>query len=114
LRVLPGGRARRGVAAVPDRDVAAQAVERRLVEDLGDQAEVLVDDERRTVADGDPGRLLAAVLQGVEAVVGELGDVLAGSPDAEHAALLPRWRLLGTSLTLPAEPGRAGVTPRAR
>ena len=79
---------------MPDRDVAAQAGQRRLVEDLGDQAEILVDDDAGAVADGDAGRLLAAVLQGVEAVVGELGDVLAGSPDAEHAALLPRWRLL--------------------
>jgi hypothetical protein len=30
------------------------------------------------------------VLQRVEAVVGELGDFLAGSPDAEDAALFPR------------------------
>ena len=36
--------------------------------------------------DRDAGRLLAAVLQGVEAVVGELGDLLARRPDAEDAA----------------------------
>ena len=42
----------------------------------------------RAVRDGDAGRLLAAVLQRVQAVVGELRDVLTGRPDAEDAALL--------------------------
>ena len=47
LRVLPGGGAGRGVAGVPDREVPAQAAQRRLVEDLADQPEVLVDDDAR-------------------------------------------------------------------
>jgi hypothetical protein len=62
LRVLPGGGSGGRVAAVADGDVAAQAVQCRLVEDLGDEAEVLVHDERGAVADGDPGRLLPPVL----------------------------------------------------
>ncbi len=37
-----------------------------------------------------PGRLLAAVLQGVEPEVGELRDVLTGGPDAEDAAHVGR------------------------
>ena len=67
-------------------------VEVALVEDLRDQAHVLVDQDLLAVADGDAGRLLAAVLQGVEAEVGELGDlgrVVAGAvtgPDAEDPA----------------------------
>ena len=61
-------------------------LERGLVEDLRDQAHVLVDQDLAAVADRDAGRLLAAVLQGVEAEVGQLGDVLAGGPDAEDAA----------------------------
>ena len=40
------------------------------------------------VGHGDARRLLAAVLQGVEAVVGEVGDVLARGPDAEDATFL--------------------------
>ena len=60
---------RGGVAAVADRDVADQAGERRLVEDLGDQAHVLVDEDLPAVADRDAGRLLAAVLEGVETEV---------------------------------------------
>ena len=77
-----------------DREVAAQAGQRRLVEDLGDQAEILVDHHAGAVADRDAGGLLPAVLQRVEAEVGELGDLFAGRPDAEDAALLARWRLL--------------------
>ena len=86
LRVLPRRRAGRRVAGVADGDVALQGGERRLVEDLRHQAEVLVDDQRAAVADGDAGGFLAAVLQRVQAEVGELGDLLAGRPDAEDPA----------------------------
>ena len=86
LGVLPGARAGGGVAAVADRDVADEARERRLVEDLRDQAHVLVDQDLPAVAHRDAGRLLAAVLEGVQPEVGELGDVLARRPDPEHAA----------------------------
>ena len=61
----------------------------RLVEDLRDQAHVLVDDDPVAVADRYPGRLLAAVLERVQAEVGELGDFLVRGPDAEHAAGVP-------------------------
>ena len=86
LRVLPDAGAGRAVARVADRDRALERLERRLVEDLRDEAHVLVDEDLAAVAHRDAGRFLPAVLQGVEAEVGELGDFLAGSPDAEHAA----------------------------
>ena len=73
-----------------DGQVPAQRREHLLVEDLADQAEVLEHHGAPPVGDGDAGGLLAAVLQRVEPVVGELGDVLAGRPDAEDAALLVR------------------------
>ena len=38
------------------------------------------------VTDGDAGRLLTAVLEGVEPEVRELGHLFAGRPDAEDAA----------------------------
>jgi hypothetical protein len=39
-----------------------------------------------TVAGGDAGRLLSAVLKGVQPEVGELGDILPGCPDSEDPA----------------------------
>ena len=85
LGVLPGRGAGRGVAGVADREVAAQAAQGRLVEDLADQPEVLVDDHRGAVGHRDAGRLLAAVLQGVQAEIGQLRDLLPGRPDTEDA-----------------------------
>jgi len=107
LGVLPGARAGRGVAAVADREVAFQRLEDRLVEDLCDQAELLVDDDRAAVGHRHPAGLLAAVLQGVQAVVGQLGDVLAGGPDAEDTALLTD-RSLGLQVVEIALSGRDG------
>ena len=57
-RAGTGGR----VARVADGDVAGEAAECDLVEDLGDQAELLVDDDAAAVADRDAGRFLTAVL----------------------------------------------------
>ena len=82
---------------MPDGDVPVQRGQGLLVEHLGDQAEVLEDDDLRPVGDGDAGGLLAAVLQRVQAVVAELGDLLAGRPDAEDAALLAGRRIVGSS-----------------
>ncbi len=83
-----------------DGQVAVQGVQVALVEDLRDQAHVLVDEDLVAVADRDAGRLLAAVLQGVQAEVGELGDLFTGGPDAEDAAgvlgaLLPGQQVVG-------------------
>ncbi len=70
-----------------DGDVAGHGGQGLLVEHLADQAEILEHQHLGAVGDGDAGRFLPAVLQCVEAVVGEFGDFLAGSPDAEYAAL---------------------------
>ena len=98
---------------MPDREVALERLERGLVEDLGDQAHVLVDQDLAAVADRDARRLLPAVLQRVEAEVGELGDVLARSPDAEDAAGVLRALVLGVEgggePTVAAAPGVAGL-----
>src|SRR5712692_2750368 len=74
---------------VTNRDVAAERGEHGLVEYLRDQAHVLEYDDPLAVADGDASRLLAPVLQGVQAEVGELRDVLVMRPDAEDAAGVP-------------------------
>ena len=90
LRVLPGAAAGGRVADVADRHVALQRPQLLLVEDLGDEPRVAQRRDVAALAGGDPGRLLAAVLQRVEAEVGEPGDVVAGRVYAEHPALVAR------------------------
>ena len=88
----------------------AQARERRLVEDLSDQAEVLVHHHARTVADRDPRGLLAAVLKRVETEVGQLRDLFTPRPNAEHAARVLRARALGVEV-LPKPAVASGHLP---
>jgi len=83
---------------VPDRQVAAQAGQGRLVEDLGDQAEILVDHHAGPVADGDAGRFLAAVLKCEEPEICELRDLFLGRPDTEDAAGILGAALLGVEI----------------
>ncbi|NKZ68474.1 hypothetical protein GTG23_30825 [Rhodococcus hoagii] len=94
LRVLPRGRAGRRVTAVADGDVPRHGAQGLLVEHLADQTEVLEHQHLRAVGDGDTGGLLAAVLEGVEPVVRQLGNVLARRPDTEDAALFARFVLV--------------------
>jgi hypothetical protein len=63
-----------------------ERTERGLVEDLGDQAHVLEDEDLGAVADRDSRGFLTPVLEGVEPEVRELCDLFTGSPDAEDAA----------------------------
>ena len=74
---------------MPDRQVSvSQRVQRRLVEDLGDQPHVFENHDLRAFADRDSRRLLPTVLQGVKPEVGELGDLLVRCPDAEDATCI--------------------------
>ncbi len=95
LRVLPGAAAGGRVAHVADRHVALQRLQLLLVEDLGDEAGVAHRGDVAALAGGDPGRLLAAVLQRVEAEVGEAGDVVPGCVYAEDAAFVARAIAVG-------------------
>ena len=85
-----------------DGQVPAQRAEGGLVEDLGDQTHVLEDHDLGAVADRDPGGLLAAVLQGVEAEVAELGHLLARGPDPEHATGVLRAAVVGVEVVVQA------------
>ncbi len=71
---------------MPDREVTLERREPALVEHLGDEAHVLHDRDGLAVAHGDPGGLLAAVLERVEPQVRQVRDRLAGRVDTEHAA----------------------------
>ncbi len=68
-----------------DRDVALEGGEVRLVEDLRDEAHVLVDKDFLAVADRDAGRFLAAMLECVEREVGEVSHLFTRGPHAEYA-----------------------------
>ena len=72
---------------MPDGDVALHRGQRLLIENLADQAEVLEHQHLRAVGDGDARRFLAAVLQRIQAVVGEFGHFFARRPDSEYATL---------------------------
>ena len=105
LRVRPVRRAGGRVARVADRGVAVQAAQLLLVEDLRDEAHVAQHRQPAVVGDGDPGRLLAAVLQREEAEEGHARDVALGRADAEdaaHQATVPSSRRWGQSGRSPA------------
>ena len=88
LDVAQQRRARGRVADVADRGVTGQRADHRLVaEVIADQPERPVAVEHPTVEADDAGRLLAAVLQGVQAEHG-VGRGVVVAVDAEHAALL--------------------------
>ena len=72
---------------MPDGDVTFQGVEGLLIENLGDKTQVLVHHNLISIANGDAGRLLPSVLEGVQAVVGKFCDFLPRCPHAKNTAL---------------------------
>ena len=86
LGVLPAIGAGRRIAGVADADVPVEDGQGGLVEDLGNQSHVLEDGDGLAIGGGDPGRLLAAMLEGEKAEVDELGNPLPRCVDAEYAA----------------------------
>ncbi len=69
-----------------DGERAAQARQPPLVEDLRDQPQVLVQHQLLAVADGDPRRLLAPVLEREDSQRGDAGGVDARRDGAEDPA----------------------------
>ena len=69
-----------------DGQVPGQGVQRGLVEDLGHEAHVLVDVDPLAVTGCYASRLLTAVLQCIQPVIGEFCYFFAGCPDPEDAA----------------------------
>ena len=62
-----------------------QGVQRGLVEDLGNEAHVLVDVDPLAVAGGYASRLLTAVLQCIQPVIGKFCYFFTGCPNTEDA-----------------------------
>ncbi len=75
---------------MPDGHLTLERLQLLLVEDLGDEPHVAHRHDLAGVRRRDPGRLLAAVLQGEQREVGEPGDVTLGSEDAKDTALVAR------------------------
>ena len=90
LCILPRRSAGGGVARVPHRYVPLQSVERLLIKNLGNKAQVLEYENLVAVADCDTGGFLAAMLQGKQAIVGEFGHVFARCPNAKNATFFAR------------------------
>ena len=123
LGVRPLVRPRRRVARVPDRHLAGERLQLLLVEDVRDEAHLAQNRQPPAVGNGDPCRLLAAVLQREETEVGEPRHVPVGRTDAEHPAHQSRPPRRSQALELHSEqrtrrrprPSAAAATPpRAR
>ena len=97
LTVLHRGRTRRRVPDVPDGDGVSQLLERvrAAAKDPHDRAHALVALDALAVAGGDPGRLLASMLQGVQTEVGLLHRIgVAEDPEQPTFFLLLRKDLV--------------------
>ena len=77
-----------------DRELAVEAVQGLFGKDLRDEPHVADDSEATLVGHGDPGRLLAAVLEREEPEVGDARHVTLRCPDPEQAAHLDLADLL--------------------
>ena len=88
LGCRPPTTAGRGIARVPDGDIARQMPERLLVEDLVDEPEVLMNEHRLAIAHGDAGALLPTMLQRLQAETREARDVFTRCIHTEHRTLL--------------------------
>jgi hypothetical protein len=86
VRVLGAARPGRGVAGVPDGEVSLQGGELVVVEHMGNETHVLVDEQLLAVADGHARGLLAPMLEREEPVEGQERDGEPGSVDTEHTA----------------------------
>ena len=86
LRVRPLVRAGRRVAGVADGRLAGERLQLLLVEDARDEAHLAQDRQVPALGDGDPCRLLPAVLECEQAEVREPRDVPLGRADPEHPA----------------------------
>ena len=88
LHVPHAGIARRGVARVADRRVAAQPVNNGMpAEDISHQTHVAVGWELLAIEADNSGRFLTTMLQGMQAQCGERGSFIVAE-DAENCAFL--------------------------
>ena len=107
LGVLPDRRAGGRVAAMGDRQLALERRQAPLVEDRGDHPEVLVEHQLLAVADRDPGRLLAAVLEGEQPE--RRRSPPRSGPSPSRAAGRRRTRRTSADCSQPSARGQAAV-----
>ena len=88
LHIAQNGLARGGVAVMPHRDPSGQrADDLRIAEIIANQPKPAVGVEPLAIVADDPGRLLAAMLQRMQAERGNRGGIR-HVPDAEYATLI--------------------------
>src|SRR3990172_8365147 len=104
LGILELARSGSGIADVSDGDIPRRPRGARLGEDTGPRAHPLLHRDRLPVGTGDPRRFLAAMLQGIEPQIGEIGR-LRMPVDAEDPALIPELVSLNAHVfTIPNAP----------
>jgi len=77
-----------GIAVVTDRHISFQVPQNVFVKHLGYQTHIGVKEDRFTVAAGDAGAFLSAVLEGEEGEISEPGYIFTRGIDTENAARL--------------------------
>ena len=91
LGIARGGRTHGRVAGVPDCLITGERGEGFRGENLGEQADILVDPRALTVGDRNARRFLTAMLQGEEPEEGQLGRFFAaGRGYGDHPAFFAR------------------------
>ncbi|CAB4624300.1 unannotated protein [freshwater metagenome] len=78
--------------------MAVEGNERAIVERVGDETRFLHDGDHRSVADRHAGSFLTAVLQGIEAEIGQMRRRLPRGIHTEDAAGLFRGVVVGTGI----------------
>ncbi len=84
-RRVAGGR----IAGVADGQASGHTRQRFIIEDVGHQPHGFVEQNALPIRGGDPGGFLAAMLQSVQAQIGQ-GGGLGVAPDGDHAAFFPK------------------------
>ena len=104
LRGLPAFGAGGAIAHMSHGELPGKGREVRVGKHLVAETEVLADEDRPAIAHRDARGFLAAMLQGLQAKVGETCHVATRRPDAEDAALLVQLIRLGR-IRLPLRAG---------
>ena len=78
---------------MPDGDIALQRFQQRLIKNARDQPHVFENQQAIVTADGHAGCFLTAVLNGIEAKIGQFGYFLARRPHAKYAAFFAGFDL---------------------
>ena len=101
LGIEVAGIAPGGIVDVADGQETGKALQDLFGKDLGHQTLILIELQFFPIADRDPGTLLAPVLEGIEAHIGEGSGLTVGGINAKYTTGLPGLISYPPQLTLP-------------